>query len=101
MSWYWGDTGTGKSKKAYEGLDSDQVLFIAKSGQQLWFDGYRGQRRVVFDDFRKDWCTFHYLLQLLDRYPIDVPVKGGFVPWRPGEIVITCPQHPRDLYTDP
>ena len=40
-----------------------------------WFDGYMGQKVVCFDDFRKDFCTFHELLRLLDRYPMDVPVK--------------------------
>lgn len=100
VSWYWGPTGSGKTRKATEDVDCDQLLILTKSAGPLWFDGYTNQKRVVFDDFRKDWCTFHYLLNLLDRYKIRVPVKGGFVNWNPEEIIITCPQDPRSLYSD-
>lgn len=58
-------------------------------GAQLWFDGYLGESVAVFDDFRPWWCRFDYLLALLDRYPIRVPVKGGFVNWIPEIIIIT------------
>lgn len=58
----------------------------------MWYDA------VVFDDFRADVCELHYLLQLLDGYPLDVPIKGGFVAWRPKRIYITAPFRPEDTY---
>lgn len=53
---------------------------------------------VLFDDFRADVCELHWLLQLLDRYPIDVPVKGGFVAFRPKRIYITSAFPPEGVY---
>lgn len=64
----------------------------------MWFDGYVGQTRVIFDDFRPWWCEFSWLLRLLDRYPIQVPVKGGFVNFIPEEIIITTNKSPEDAF---
>lgn len=71
----------------------------AKKGDPLWWDGYKGQKRVVLDDFRPWWCNFSYLLNLLDRYPMTVPFKGGFVNFIPEEIIITCPYPIEDMFT--
>lgn len=68
-------------------------------GGSLWFDGYMGQEVAVFDDFRPWWCRFDYLLRLLDRYPMQVPVKGGFVNWIPEIIIITTQKSIRDTFT--
>lgn len=93
--WYWGSTGTGKTREAYS-LYPDAWF----SGENLkWFDGYTGQSAVIIDDFRGDFCTFHWLLRILDRYPIRVPIKGGFVNWIPKVIIITAPHPPSRIYT--
>lgn len=68
-------------------------------GGALWFDGYEGQEVAVFDDFRPWWCRFDYLLRLLDRYPMKVPIKGGFVNWIPEIIIITTQKSIRDTFT--
>lgn len=82
----WGHTGTGKTKSVWE---QEENLFVFPG--RGWFDGYRGQEAALFDDFRggEDGIEFGYLLRLLDRYPMDVPIKGGFVDWRPKRIYIT------------
>lgn len=93
--WYWGSTGSGKTRAAIELCVDDFWI----SGENLkWFDGYIGQKNVIIDDFRKDFCTFHYLLRLLDRYPLRVPIKGGFVEWQPENIYITSCFEPTDVY---
>lgn len=92
--WYWGATGTGKTRAAYEASVNPWM-----SGVDLkWFDGYNGEEDVIIDDFRKDFCTFHFLLRLLDRYPLRVNIKGGTVQWVPKRIFITCPLPPRAVY---
>lgn len=53
---------------------------------------------MVIDDFRADFCKFHVLLRLLDKYPYVVEVKGGSRQWLAEEIFITAPMHPRDAY---
>lgn len=82
--WFYGPTGTGKTRRAVE--IGEEFGGYWMSGQNLqWFDGYQTLETpvAIIDDFRKDFCTFHYLLRLFDRYPLNVPVKGGFVAWRP------------------
>lgn len=46
--------------------------------EQIWFDGYTGQKVVLFDEFTGKF-PLHFMLQLLDRAPLRLPVKGGFV----------------------
>jgi len=62
-----------------------------------WFDGYVGQDDVIFEEFRGD-IKFGQLLMLLDRYKMQVPVKGGFVNWCPKRIFITSPKPPQEWY---
>lgn len=80
----WGDPGTGKTRSVYE---AEQDVYSHPGGP--WFDGYDGQEAVLFDDFTGSCFKLQYLLKLLDRYPMDVPVKGGFVNWIPRRIYIT------------
>jgi hypothetical protein len=63
-----------------------------------WFDGYEGQKLVLFDDFDKGQISFRLLLRLLDRYPMQVPIKGGFVEWCPRVIYITSNLGPARWY---
>lgn len=93
----WGVTGSGKTRAAYEGIELAEVY--SHSGGQ-WFDGYHGQRRAIFDDFGGSEFKLTYLLKLLDRYPMIVPVKGGFVNWAPTEIYITSNYSPNDWYSE-
>lgn len=79
----WGRAGTGKSRSVYE---EEKDLWSWPGG--AWFDGYSGQQAVLFDDFCGE-LPLVFFLRVLDIYPIDVPVKGSFVPWRPRRIYIT------------
>lgn len=87
---YWGKPGTGKTRKVFE---ENEDLYIHAGGE--WFDGYRGQQVVLFDDFRRDVLPLDLLLRVLDIYPILVPIKGGFTPWRPTKIYITSNVSPQ------
>jgi len=94
--WYYGATGCGKSHSAFAQVNRKNYW---KASENLkWFDGYCGQEDVIIDDFRSGHCTFAFLLQVLDIYPLQVPVKGGFVRWSPKRIFITSPFHPKDCY---
>lgn len=93
--WYYGPTGCGKSKRAFE--EAGENAWI--SGKDLrWWQGYDGHENVIFDDFRGDFCKFHELLRILDRYPYTVEVKGGSRQLVAKKIWITCPLHPTDVY---
>lgn len=64
-----------------------------------WFDGYRGQSVVVLEELSAEATpNIGMLLRLLDVYPLQVPIKGGFTWWRPSEIWITSQTTPKDWY---
>lgn len=91
----YGKTGTGKTRKAWEELCEKDAFFYPGGG---WFDGYDEHRNVIFDDFGGTEFKITYLLKLLDRYPMLVPVKGGFVQWKPEKLVITSNYPPEEWY---
>jgi len=92
--WLYGDTGTGKTRYV---IEHEPDLWM--SGKNLeWWQGYNGQKATVFDDFRKDFCTFHELLRIIDRYPYTVMVKGGSRELCSERMYITTPYSPQDTY---
>jgi len=95
--WFHGPTGSGKTRKAIEIGEAAGSYWISNRDLQ-WFDGYCGQKVAIIDDFRRDFCTFHYLLRLLDRYNLDVPIKGAESRWMPEVIIITCPVAADELW---
>jgi len=95
--WLHGPTGSGKSRAAHECASPDDVYW--KPMDHQWWDGYRGQPIVVMDDYRKDFCTFSYLLRLFDRYPLQVNIKGSTTQFLARYIIVTCPLKHDDLWT--
>jgi len=94
VKWYHGSTGSGKTRTAIAELEGAWV-----SAKNLkWWDGYDAHENVVIDDFRKDFCTFHELLRIFDRYPYRVETKGGSRQLLAKVIVVTCPWSPIVLY---
>jgi hypothetical protein len=91
---FWGATGTGKTKRAFQ--EAGETKWIYPSGG--WFDGYDGQDNVIFDEYTGGEFKLSYLLKLLDRYEMQVPVKGGFVNWKPKKLWITSNLKPEDWY---
>lgn len=92
--WFYGPTGTGKTKKAVEDCGEDvHFQTIPK-----WWDGYNQQENVIIDDYRRDIFTFTYLLRLLDRYPMTVETKGGTQNFTSKNIYITCNKSPAECW---
>lgn len=94
VSVFWGKTGTGKTRKVYELCPEN--LYSHPGGP--WFDGYDGEEDVLFDEFSGSYFALPYLLKLLDRYPMQVPIKGGFVSFVPKRIWITSNYAPESWY---
>ncbi len=70
------------------------------SGKNLkWWQGYENEDIVLIDDFRRDFCTFHELLRILDRYPYIVQVKYGHRHLNSPYIFIITPHSPYDTYS--
>ena len=96
VSVYWGATGTGKTRAVWDEFDHESIYC---HGGDRWFDGYTGQPIVLFDDFDGGYFKLSYFLRLLDRYPMRVPIKGGFVQWKPQKIFITSNKPPEEWYS--
>lgn len=83
-----GGAGVGKSRTAslIAGF-LGSVCYVADPDLQ-WFDPYLGEECAVFEE------TMHFnrvamLLKVVDRYPLKVPVKGGFRNWNPLLVIFT------------
>jgi len=96
VKWYYGSTGTGKSRAACD--ETSNVNAYWKSGGSKWWDGYDGQEAVIIDDYRCDLCTFHNLLRLFDRYPLQVEGKGTSMQFRSKLIIVTAPYRPEIMW---
>lgn len=87
----WGEAGAGKSRYVY---DTFPDVYTMPDNTAQWFGSYNGQSTVLFDDVEigniPSLSTFK---RITDRYPIEVPVKGGFVWWKPKRIFFTANSH--------
>jgi len=95
-----GPTGTGKSTAAGKWPSPAAVTPPAK-GQSMWFDPYDPlvHDSIWIDDVKPgNIYKIGFLLRLLDRTPVTLPVKNGFVEMRAKHIVITSSLHPRRWY---
>lgn len=95
VRWFYGATGTGKSKEAYELLGDDCYTCLSTG---KWFEGYDAHENVIIDDMRKDFMKFHELLRLLDRYQMRVECKGGSRQFVARNIIITSAYHPAKMF---
>nr|WDW25743.1 MAG: replication-associated protein [Canine circovirus]WDW25744.1 MAG: replication-associated protein [Canine circovirus] len=89
-----GPPGVGKTRKAVE-MCGERPIYWKPRG--MWWDGYKGEDCVIIDDFY-GWIPFSELLRVLDRYPLQVQVKGSFVEFVADFIVITSNVMPEEWY---
>lgn len=87
-----GRSGWGKTRWAY---DNYPDLYSKPSGP--WWDGYTGQKTILLDDYYGD-IPYDQFLRVLDRYPINLPIKGGFVYGQYTTVIITSNHTPSLWY---
>lgn len=95
---FWGDTGTGKSRTAFELGRQSGYYEPAYGNGGLWWDGYEGQHTIIFDEF-KGGVQLGVLKRLADRnrYVVD---RKGLEPMQftSKRIIITSNKSPDDWY---
>lgn len=94
---WWGVTGSGKSHAAYHTYpDAYRKTIPGK-----WWEGYRGQDTVIFEEFNPDEdkeLRLPELLKILDKYPYQVEVKGASMQLKANRFIITTNIDPRLWY---
>ncbi len=100
-----GRTGVGKSYAAREWI---QQLMSARGWDawwskgpcNKWFDGYCGQKVVLFDDYRGSWLQLSLALQVFDSggYGSNLEVKGRNTWWAPEYVFVTADRKPDMVY---
>lgn len=93
-----GPPGAGKSHyaRAKYGMANVYNLSFATSGNTLWWDNYNGQSVVLLDDFYGSGMNWTMLLTVLDKYPLQLQVKGASTWAKFTRVIITSN---RDWYT--
>jgi len=91
---YWGSTGTGKTRSAF-----DQYPDAYFKDHSAWWDGYEDHETVIWDEFYGGTIKVAEFLRLTDRYPHRVPVKGGYRQFVAKRIIFTSNDPPTEWYS--
>lgn len=93
--WLYGETGVGKSHRAFELAGDDVYVWTDDNG---WWDGYQGQRTVVINDFRGA-IKYNEMLQMIDKWPHSVRRRGRVpMPFTSELVIVTSSLKPEDIY---
>jgi len=93
---WFGNTGQGKTWDAEQtAIDAELSMFKVPMRQikQGWYDGYRGEEIILFDDFRGSSMEPQEFLNLLDGLD-RLPIKGGYVDNKAKHLFFTSSDHP-------
>lgn len=92
-----GPTGTGKTWCVHDLFPPEQLFTVNYGNGGIWWDGYTGQPVVLFDEFRAQ-VQLQRMLKLLDVYPAQLEIKGGFTPALYRVVFITSNTDPELWY---
>lgn len=94
--WIWGESGFGKSHKAFEGY-SPETHYVYPNDNG-WWDGYTGQEIVIINEFRGQ-IPYYELLDLCDKWPKTVKRRSREpVPFLAKKLIITSCMPPNEVY---
>ena len=100
IEWRFGETRSGKTYAGLEsvgGKDNENVFY--QEGNMTWIKGeYEGQQIFFLNEFRKSTMeAFVSLLSMMEGFPAQFAVKGGFTHLRLKKVIITCPRPPKGM----
>ncbi len=97
-----GPPGCGKTRSVHEAYKErkNDLWRAPVSNGTMWFDRYDGHPAALFDDFTgaSTHMRLDNFLNIIDRYPLFVPIKGCHFWWMPDTIFITTNIYPRDWF---
>lgn len=92
--WYYGESGTGKSRKARK---ENPEAYIKNCNK--WWCGYKGEDTVIIDEFSPNHAVLASHLKVwADHYPFRAEVKGASKMVRPKKFIVTSNYHPSQIF---
>lgn len=91
IMWYWGPGGSGKTRQAFEAGCTDVTYHNG-------FWDYHGEECIMINEVDKMDIPLAQFLKITDRYPINVNIKGGYMPWAAHTIYFTSTQPPLEVF---
>ena len=83
--WWWGASGSGKSRTAREENPDADLKCINK-----WWGNYEGKGCVIIDEWEPcRECLAAHLHRWCDHHPFSAEYKGGTMKLRPKKIILT------------
>jgi len=95
VQWFWGEPGTGKSRRAHEELPNAYI----KEPRTKWWQGYLLEEDVIIDDFGPQGIDINHLLRWFDRYKCLVETKGGMLPLYATKFIVTSNFSPTQCFS--
>lgn len=96
--WYYGETGTGKSRRA---RDENPGYYLKNINK--WWDGYVDQPCVIIEEWSPSVVLGlqQKLKEWADHHPFSAEVKGGTTVLRPPKIIVTSNYRIDECFLDP
>lgn len=94
---WWGETGVGKTRAWFDRFGKDGYRFQYSKNND-WWDGYSGEKHILFDEFSSQ-VSLSNMLMYLDVYPMRMEVKGGhtYADW--DTVHILSNDNPQSFYS--
>lgn len=99
MLWYYGETGSGKTRLARE---SNPKAYIKNMNK--WWCAYNGQDVAIIDEVQPAHCTAELtgdFKRWSDHYPFNAEVKCSHIMARPRQLIVTSNYTIQECFPDP
>ena len=73
VTYLWGPTGTGKTRSVLESAEHPRDVYKVTDYKHP-FDNYRGQKTILFDEFRSS-LKLEHMLNYIDGYVVELPCR--------------------------
>lgn len=93
---FYGPTGSGKTTSAWRKWPN-AYKGVWPTGGRWWWPDYRGEKVVIFDEFRHN-LSYQQMLALFDIHPMSIEYKGGNCQNVSKKIVVTSIIDPCEWY---
>jgi hypothetical protein len=92
-----GPSRSGKTSTVYDEFGFDNVFAMTSLTGQ-WYDGYDGQKVVLFDNVGSGSVPpMDHIKRITNGYPIQVPIRRGFT-WFQPEYIYFISNHPLNTW---